>query len=82
MLDTMSQINLECSTGIVLILLFQMGSGQILGIDGDLDLSLDLDLESLLLGGTFCALFPKGDMDLSPDLSLDFCLSLLLIDLG
>ena len=39
----MSHINLEYSTGIFLILLFLMGSGHILGMDG----------ESLLLGGTF-----------------------------
>ena len=76
----MSHINFECSTGIVLILLFQMGSGYTLGVDGDLDLplSLDADLESLLLGGTLCALLPTGDVDLS----LDLCLSLPLMDLG
>ena len=37
----MSHVNFECSTGMVLICLFQMGSGYILlGGDGDLDLSL------------------------------------------
>ena len=54
----MSHINFECSIGMALILLFHMGSGHILGVDGDLDLplSLDADLESLLLGGTLCVL--------------------------
>ena len=67
-----------------LILLFHMGSGRILGVDGDLDLplSLDADLESLLLGGTLCVLLPKGDVGLSLELSLDLCLSLPLMDLG
>ena len=76
----MSHINFECSLGIALILLFQMGSGYTLGVDGDLDLplSLDADLEPLLLGGTLCALLPTGDVDLS----LDLYLSLPLMDLG
>ena len=80
----MSQINFECSIGIALILLFQMGSGYTLGVDGDLDLplSLDADLESLLLGGTLSALLSTGDVDLSLNLSLDLCLSLPLMDLG
>ena len=80
----MSHINFECSSGIALILLFQMGSEYTLGVDGDLDLplSLDADLESLLLGGTHCALLPTGDVDLSLDFSLDLCLSLPLMDLG
>ena len=61
-----------------------MGSGYTLGVDGDLDLplSLDADLESLFLGGTFCALLPTGHVDLSLDLSLDLCLFLPLMDLG
>ena len=49
----MSHINLECSTGMVLICFFQMGSGYCLpGGDGDLDLPLvfDAEPESLLLG--------------------------------
>ena len=54
----MSHVNFECSTGMALILLFHIGSGHTLGTDGDLDLplSLDADLESLLLGGTPCVL--------------------------
>ena len=69
----MSHINFECSTGMALILLFHMGTGHIPGVDGDLDLplSLDADLESLLLGGTLCVLVQKGDVDFSLDLSLD-----------
>ena len=77
----MSHINLECSTGMALICLFQMGSGYCLpGGDGDLDppLLLDADPESLLLGGTLCAFLPTGDVDLF----LDLCLSLPLMDLG
>ena len=72
----MSHINFECSIGMVLILLFQIGSEQVLEKDGDLDLplSLDVDLESLLLGGTFCALLKEGDVDFSLDLSLELCL--------
>ena len=83
--DTMSYINFECSTDIVLICLFQMGSGCLLsGGDGDLDLSPthDADPESLLLGGTFCVLLTQGDDDLSLDLSLDLVLSTLIMDLG
>ena len=53
----MSHINFECSTGIVLICLFQIGSGYLLpGGEGDLlfthgdkDLSLDLALSSLII---------------------------------
>ena len=63
----MSNINLECSTGIFLILLFLMGSKHVLGTDGD----LDADLKSLLPGGTLCVLLQKGDVDFSLDLSLD-----------
>ena len=57
-----------------------MGTGYTLGEDGDLDLplSLDADLESLLLGVTLCAFLLTGYMDLS----LDLCLSLPLMDLG
>ena len=80
----MSHINLECSTGIFLILLFLMGSKHVLGTDGDLDLSLslDADLKSLLPGGTLCVLLQKGDVDFSLDLSWIFILSLPLMDLG
>ena len=69
----MSHINLECSTGIFLILLFLMGSKHVLWTDGniDLSLSLDADLKSLLPGGTLCVLLQKGDVDISLDLSLD-----------
>ena len=81
----MSHINFECSTGIVLICLFQVGSGCLLpGGDGDLDLSptQDADSESLLLGGTSCVLLTHGDGDLSLDLSLDLVLFTLIMDLG
>ena len=59
----MSHINLECSTGMVLICLFQMGSGYfLLGGNGDLDLppSSDVGLESLLPGGTLSYIFKRG----------------------
>ena len=62
-----------------------MGSGYfLLGGDGDLDLSptRDADLESLLIGGTFCVLLTQGDGDLSLDLPLDLVLSTLIMDLG
>ena len=81
----MSHINFECSTGIDFICLFQMGSGYLLrGGDGDLDLppSFDAGPESLLLGGTLCVLFTKGDDNLSLDLSLDLVLSKLIMDFG
>ena len=58
----MSHINLECSTGMVLICLFQMGSGYCLsGVDGDLDLPLllDADPELLLLGLTLLSIISK-----------------------
>ena len=80
----MSHINFECSIGMVLILLFQIGSEQVLEKDGDLDLplSLDVDLESLLLRGTFCALLKERDVDFTLDLSLELYLYLSLVDLG
>ena len=52
----MSHINFECFIGMVVICLFQMGSGYfLLGGDGDLGLSptWEADPESLLLGGAF-----------------------------
>ena len=66
------------------LILFHMGSEYVLGTDGDLDppLSLDADLESLLLGGTLCVLVQKGGVDFTLDLSLDLKLYLLLMDLG
>ena len=80
----MSHINFECSTGMALILLFHIGSEHILGTDGDLDLplSIDVDPESLLLGGTLCVLVQKGDADFSLDFSLDLRLFLPVPDLG
>ena len=51
----MSHINLECSTGMVLTCLFQMGPEYfLLGGNGDLNLppSSDAGPESLLPGGT------------------------------
>ena len=81
----MSHTNFECSTGIVLICLFQMGSGYLLlEGDGDLDLppSFDAGPESLLLGGTPCFLLTQGDVDLSLDLSPDLVLSTPIMDLG
>ena len=80
----MSHVNFECSSGMALIILFHMGSEHVLGTDGDLDLplSLDADLESLLLEGTLCVLVQKGDVDFSLDLSLDLRLFLPLPDPG
>ena len=48
-----------------------MGSGHILGVDGDIDLplSLDADLESLLLGGTLCSFTKRGCGSFSRSLS-------------
>ena len=80
----MSHINFYCSSGMVLICLFQIGSGYLLLVgDGDLDLppSFDAGPESLLLGGTLCVLLTQGDVNLSPDLSLDLVPSTLIMDL-
>ena len=81
----MSHLNFECSTGIVLICLFQMGSRNLLlggGVDLDLSSTQEADPESLLLGVTCCVLLTQGDDDLSLDPSLDLVLSTLIMDLG
>ena len=79
----MSHINFDYSTAIVLICLFQMGSGYLLlGGDGDLDLPplFDAGPESLLPGGVLCVLLTQGNIDLSLDFSLDLVLSTLIMD--
>ena len=81
----MSHINFGCSTGIVLICLFQMVSGYLLlGGDGDLDLPPPFDAgpESLLLGGILCVLLTHRDPELSLDLSFHLVLSTQIMDLG